>query len=1157
MGGPTCANCGTKNEVTQKFCGECGSPLIAICTNGHENPPSQKFCGECGLALDATLEATSPTVAPTDQPGERRLVSVLFADLAGFTTFSENRDPEEVRSMLTHYFERSQLIIERFGGEVDKFIGDAITAFWGAHQIQEDDAERAVRAAVEMVRSVSDLGAEIGVPELALRVGVLSGEASVGPGGNEKGLVVGDIVNTAARLQGMADLGSVFVGESTRDLTAGAIRFESVGEKTVKGKSVPVPAWRVVDVVAEVGGRGRRTDGLEAPFVGREVELRMLKDQIHATTSDQRARLVSIIGEAGIGKSRLSWEMQKYLDGLTEVFRWHEGRSPAYGDGVTFWALGEMIRQRAGIASTDDTMKSRTKLRTMVAEFVPALDEQRWIEPRLAGVLGLDEMPAGDRNELFAALRSFFQRVAETGTEVLVFEDLHWADAGLLDFIEDLVERSPRHPILVVTLARPDLLRERPQWGTGRRGLLATQLGPLSGTHMTELVEGLAPGISREVVSLIVDRAEGIPLYGVEFVRMLMGSGNLIRSGDNFETVGSIDDLAIPDSLRSVIAARLDRLDPGLRDLLQDASVLGYSFPADGLEIFGPHPRLEDELRELVHHELLELDADERSPERGQYRFIQALIREVAYGGLALADRRDRHVRVAEHYEGLEGVEYAAIVASHYVDAFAADASPDLARRTRHALQKAAERAAQLHSNQQVLELARRAIELTPEGSDLAALHQLTARAADGLADYEEAVVHAHAALDWHRAHGDPADVTRAAALLGQIHGNSSHPVQAIEAMAPYYDPSADSLEQAVLAAELGRAQFLNSQGPDSLPIIERALVLAEKHRDTPALADAMVTKASLLQECGRVQEGLVLLKGAIEYAEQNELAFTAGRALNNLMVHSEMDGDLAVGDYVLRGLEMGTRRGDANTIERMRAQRAHWLMTMYRFDDALDVLDQDTGYELDAFAPHHPYVRGMVDWMRTGSAEAFQAAHDAADIYRSAEQPQTRETGRDFQAWMAFVSRDHRVALDEALEVDPTIPWGSSIEAALMSALAMGEGGAVERATEYATRWPYPGRKKDAHDALMAAGTAMLERGRDDHLIDAVSGLIAIYDDAFSIDRRVQSRLWFATLIGSDRPEAQEAARAATTQLEAAGAHHLLALWSDVVARPSAEVAS
>ena len=335
-----CSNCSTENPADSRFCGNCGASLAQSCPScSHENPAGNHFCANCGSPLQAKVPAgvSGAQVVPTagstaGEPGERRFVSVLFADLVGFTTFSESRDPEDVRAMLTRYFDRARDVIERFGGEVEKFIGDAVTAFWGATHAQEDDAERAVRAALELVDAVEALGDELGIPELAVRAGVLSGETAVGAGGNERGMIVGDIVNTAARLQSVADPGSVFVGEATKQLTEAAIRYESAGEREVKGKASSVSVWRAIAVVGERGGRGK-WEVLEPPFVGRDDELRLLKDQLHATTRDGTARLVSIVGEAGIGKSRLAWELLKYMDGLTEVFRWHQGRSPAYDPG--------------------------------------------------------------------------------------------------------------------------------------------------------------------------------------------------------------------------------------------------------------------------------------------------------------------------------------------------------------------------------------------------------------------------------------------------------------------------------------------------------------------------------------------------------------------------------------------------------------------------------------------------------------------------------------------------------------------------------------------------------------------------------------------------------------------------------------------------------
>jgi tetratricopeptide (TPR) repeat protein len=1057
--------------------------------------------------------------------------------------------------MLTRYFDRAQTIIEQFGGEVDKFIGDAVTAFWGAHQTQEDDADRAVRAALELVDSVSGLGAEIGVPDLALRAGVLSGETSVGPGGNEKGLVVGDIVNTAARLQSEASPGSVFVGDSTHALTGDSIRYEFVGDLALKGKSAPVAVWRAVDIAAEVGGRGR-ADGLEAPFVGREDELRMLKDQIHATAREERARLVSIVGEAGIGKSRLTWELQKYLDGLTETFFWHEGRSPAYGEGVTFWALGEMVRQRARIAETDDQLKARTKLRTAVAEHVPDPDEQEWIEPRLAGLLGLDEMPPGDRNELFAALRTFFQRLAESLPTVLVFEDLHWADSGLLDFIEELVEWSSRHPIMVVTLARPDLTDQRSGWGSGRRNALSTHLGPLHDDDMARLVSGLAPGIPDDVVSLIVGRAEGVPLYALEFVRMLLGSGDLTMSGDRFEMTGAVEELAIPDSLRSVIAARLDRLDADQLALILDASVLGYSFTADGLAVFGERVNTEVHLRDLIRNELLEFEADEGSPERGQYRFIQSVIREVAYSRLAKSDRRDRHVLVAEYYEARGDVETFPIVASHYVDAYAADPTDQLAAATRSALQRAAERAAQLHSHQQVLGLARRAIDLTPNGPDLAALHELAAKAAQAQLDFETAEEHAATALEWYASHGSSGQAATAAKLLGSIHTDANHPLQAIDAMAPFLAPDDPGPEQGALAAALARAYMLSSQNEEALQLADQAIVIAEANRDFATLADAIITKGTILPGMGRMQEGIMMLRGSVDFAEEHDLLRAAGRGINNLIATSIQDGFLMFGEYAKRGLEIASQSGATYTLQRMVSQRSLWLMMMHRLDEAAEILDShEFGFVIQDVDSQMRFTRSSIDWLRDGSEASSANIASVLTEFIDSEEPQMQMTGRDHFSRMALQGGDYEGALEQAVQVEVLGSWLQSVETALTAGLLLRDRGAFTRAVDYAETWPAPGRKQDGQRLLVEAGWAVLD-GQTQDAVAAFTTLIELYRKHFSVDRLQEARLVFAIAMGPEVSEARIAAETAYDEITKAGAHHLLEVWKDALPPPAVEAA-
>ncbi len=395
-----------------------------------------------------------------------------------------------MRETLTRYFDLATDVIGRYGGTVEKFIGDAVMAVWGTPVTQEDDAERSVRAALELVDAVQALG-----PGIQARAGVLTGEAAVTLGATNQGMVAGDLVNTAARLQSAAQPGTVLVGESTMRAASAAITFEPAGEHELKGKAEPITAWRAIRVVAERGGRGR-TDALEAPFVGREDELRLLKDLFHATGREGRIRLVSIMGPGGIGKSRLSWEFSKYADGVTEPVWWHVGRSPSYGEGITFWALGEMVRRRAGLAADDDDATTRARIGETVREHVPDEEERRWIEPALLALLGIGAESSASE-QLFAAWRTFFERMAETGTLALVFEDLHWADTGTLDFIDHVLEWSRNSPIFIVTLARPELLDRRPDWGAGKRSFTSLYLEPLATDAMRRAARRARAGTAR------------------------------------------------------------------------------------------------------------------------------------------------------------------------------------------------------------------------------------------------------------------------------------------------------------------------------------------------------------------------------------------------------------------------------------------------------------------------------------------------------------------------------------------------------------------------------------------------------------------------------------------------------------------------------------
>jgi class 3 adenylate cyclase len=642
-----CSSCGTPNEGDRKFCGECGSPLAQTCPScGTPNPPTVKFCGECGAPL-----GVAPTPERREAPAaERRLVSVLFADLVGHTSFSEGRDAEDVRELLSRYFDTARTVIERYGGSVEKFIGDAVMAVWGAPVARDDDPERAVRAALDLLDAVRALGAEVGAAELNARGGVLTGEAAVTIGAEGQGMVAGDLVNTASRIQSVAEPGSVLVGETTKRAVEAAIVFDEAGSHTLKGKSEPVELFRAVRVVGLRGG-AVRASGLEPPFVGRDRELRLIKELFHACAEDRRALLVSVVGIGGIGKSRLAWEFEKYIDGLAERVWWHSGRCLAYGDGVAFWALAEMVRGRAGILEDEEAASARAKLRAAVEEHLPDPRERRFVEPRLAHLLGLEEATAGDQENLFAAARMFFERLAATAPAVLLFEDIHWADSALLDFIEYLIEWSRDVPLFVLTHARPELTDRRSTWGSGKRNFTSIFLEPLPTDAMETLLTGPVPGLSDELRDRILERAEGVPFYAVETVRMLLDRGILVREGNAYRLTGDIETLEVPETLHALIAARLDGLTAEERKIVQQGAVLGRTFTLRGLaSVSGlAEPALESLLGSLTRKEIFSLRSDPLSAERGQYGFLQDLVKKVAYDTLSRRERKALHLGAADY----------------------------------------------------------------------------------------------------------------------------------------------------------------------------------------------------------------------------------------------------------------------------------------------------------------------------------------------------------------------------------------------------------------------------------------------------------------------------------------------------------------------------
>jgi class 3 adenylate cyclase/tetratricopeptide (TPR) repeat protein len=885
-------------------------------------------------------------------PGaELKLVSVLFADLVGFTTASEQRDAEQVRDTLTRYFERATTVVERYGGTIEKFIGDAVMAVWGTPVAFEDDAERAVRAALDLVEAVATLSTEGGGPELRLRAAVMTGEAAVTLGARNQGLVAGDLVNAASRLQALAEPGSVLVDDATAQGSSGAVAFEAAGEQLLRGRAAPVVAHRALRIVGKRGGVGR-SQALEAPFVGRDAELRLVRDLYHATANESRARLISIVGQAGIGKSRLVWEFSKYTDGLAENLWWHEGRSPAYGEGVTFWALGEMIRQRAGILEGEDAETTRAKLSAAMVEYVPEEADRRWIEPALRQLLGVHDGAPQEREELFAAWRTFFERLAARSPTVLIFQDLHWADSGLLDFIEHLIEWSRSLPIYVVTMARPELLERRPTWGAAQRSFTSISLEPLAAATMGQLLDGLIPGLPAPVAQAIVERAEGVPLYAVETVRMLLHEGRLELVDGSYRTVGDLSRIEVPDSLQALISARLDALDPGDRSILQDAAVLGQSFSVAALSAVSGQDAvtLEPRLRSLVRREALALDSDPRSPERGQYGFVQALIREVAYGMLAKRERRSRHVAAARYYEALGDDELAGILARHYLDAY--HASPEgpesdaLAAQARVALRAAAERAVSLGSTEQAMTYYEQALAVAADDRERAELHErigFTSVASGGVEKAERELTDA---ADRYLALGARLDRARVHDELARLLGNSgafSTAGRMLKDSIAEIEDLSDTPEWVALNIGLGR-NIAETQPEEALALLDRSLATAEHLNLVKLVVNGLLSRTGALILLQRTHEARALITGAqgLAMLHGHTRELLRAYALQTFMeAYSDPRSGLAAGQA---GIELATRLGNRRAIldilgnaARCAIRTGDWQWVTTAIDEALE----------------------------------------------------------------------------------------------------------------------------------------------------------------------------------------------------------------------------
>jgi class 3 adenylate cyclase/tetratricopeptide (TPR) repeat protein len=1079
----SCPSCGSENEVARKFCGECGNALAQVCPScGTANSPTVKFCGECGTALSATAQPAAADAAAGAAVAERRLVSVLFADLVGFTTLSESRDPEEVRELLSRYFDTCRRLIELYGGTVEKFIGDAVMAVWGTPTATEDDAERAVRAALDLVAAVSALGDEVGAPELAARAGVLTGEAAVTLGAEGQGMVAGDLVNTAARIQSAAEPSTVFVGDATRRSTEQTIVYEDAGTFELKGKEGLTPLWTARRVVAGLRG-SLKSQGLEAPFVGRDREFRQIKDQFHTCADERKAHLLSVTGIAGIGKSRLGWEFYKYFDGIADTVYWHRGRCLSYGEGVAYWALADMVRMRCRITEDEEPGSAHNKLRATLDEQILDPEEREFLEPRLAHLVGLAEHQTRDQHDLFAAWRVFFERLADGYPTVLLFEDMQWADASLLDFVEYLLDWSRNHPIFVVTLARPELLERRPTWGAGQRSFTSMYLEPLSQHAMEELLTGLVPGLPAEVRARILDRAEGIPLYAVETVRMLLDRGFLVQDGATYTLTGAVETLEVPETLHALIAARLDSVSAEERRLLQDAAVLGKTFTKDAVAaLAGSELEVDTVLMALVRKEILGVQSDPRSPEHGQYGFLQDLVRHVAYETLSKRERRTRHLAAAEYLRTAfaeDEDEVVEVIASHYLAANEAapdaDGAAEIRDKAQSMLVRAGERARSLAAAAEGRRYFEKAVELTDDPSTKAALLHRAGEMATLSADLEGASRLFEDSIALFEERGDIHAMARALWSLARVDTSAGRHDESLERTEKAFsiisvDEPGEDL--ALIAAGLSIRYWYRGDLETAAERVDLALDIAEAHFYPEALAMALRAKAGLMYSRGHFQESEALLKQSLEVALDNGLVEQAGIDYFWLSDRCfQEDSYVEALGYLDQALALTRRLGDRPSEWSVLAERTYPLFMLGRWDEALDTAEEFTQDQVDAGGTVLSFLQSAVEiYVNRGEIEGARRVFAMFAALAESSDLQERSCYLATQASLERAGGRPREALahgEAAIETGRTLGITAQsvkqgIVEAVEAALSLGESAKVEEllalveSTPSGTRPPY-----------------------------------------------------------------------------------------------------
>ena len=824
------------------------------------------------------------------------MVTVLFADLVGFTSRAEQLDPEDVRATLSPYYARLRAEIERHGGTVEKFIGDAVMALFGAPVAHEDDPERAVRAALAIRDAVQAPSDEPRL-ELQLRIAVTTGEALIALGARPlegEGMASGDVVNTAARLQTAAPVDGILVGEATYRATRDRIDYREAASVEAKGKAEPIRVWEAV------AARSRFGEDVEqhqrSKLVGRERELGMLMDALARCRREFAPQLMTLVGVPGIGKSRLVTELFRVVDRDPDLIWWRQGRSLPYGEGLSYWALGEIVKAQAGILETDPTESAARKLREMVADVVADSDEPAWVEEHLRPLVGLSVGAAdgGDRRgEAFAAWRRFLEALAERRPLVLVFEDLHWADDGLLDFVDHLADWATGVRLLIVGTARPELLDRRPGWGGGKRNAATVSISPLSQQETAQLLASLLEQIllPAELQAQVLELAEGNPLYAEEYVRMLQDRGFLVRDARGWR-LDDARELPLPETVQGMIAARLDALVPAEKELIQNAAVVGKVFWPGALASLGTSAALDDVLHALERKEFVRRERRSAVGGESQYAFLHALVRDVAYSQIPRAGRVDKHRLAAAWIESLasdRSEDRAEMLAHHYLEAIAiARAAGIDAEQLREpaasALIEATERAAALNAWPGAAESARTALELLADGdSRRPGLLLSLGRARWMLGEFDpEPLLEASQGFQARKDAEEAAEAETIASRIFWSRGERERCDRHIVRAAALVEDRPLSPTKAQVFAQHARTVYIVGDARRGLELAERALPLVEQIGEDELVSHVLNTIGMARVSLGD-RSGLEDLRCSAALAEASNSPELIHNAYNNL----------------------------------------------------------------------------------------------------------------------------------------------------------------------------------------------------------------------------------------------------------------------------------